>query len=73
MVPPGDYLVEKFDSDSASWQTVESTILCYNYQENSVNNTKYETCTLYMDVKSPPNSQTVMKVTKSSSGYKFSK
>ena len=73
MVPPGDYQVERFDGILGTWETVESTILCYNYQENSVNNTKYETCTLYMDVESQPNIQTVMKITKSSSGSKFAK
>lgn len=64
-VPPSStdaYDVSVFDATSEAWQQVESTLLCYTFLENNVEQSSYEDCNLHVKAESRPHHMTFMKV-----------
>ena len=48
-VPPSDsYDVKVYDYDTKGWNSVNSTLLCYDFLENSAEGSSYQDCNLHV-------------------------
>ena len=65
-VPPSaSYNVEVFDNDSSTWTEAESTLLCYDFLENNVEQSTYTDCNLHVKATAKPHHMTFMKLSAS--------
>ena len=65
-VPPSaSYNVEVFDNDSSTWNEAESTLLCYDFLENNVEQSTYTDCNLHVKATAKPHHMTFMKLSAS--------
>ena len=65
-VPPSaSYDVEVFDYESSTWNEAESTLLCYNFLKNDVEQSTYTDCNLHVKATAQPHHMTFMKLSAS--------
>lgn len=62
-VPPADYTASVLVKDD--WQVAQSSLLCYSYNDNTVEGTSTETCDLFVKATVDPQSLAYLKVEKS--------